>query len=267
VIESDGKTLVAVQRSDLTLNSRKGRELAIADNRAAELDLNWDFDTLKTLDADLTQFWNEAEFTKNFGRVDAAAPEPKADKADELQQKWKTARGQLWIIVDHRLMCGDSSSTTDLARLFDGQEYQTVVTSPPYFLDRSYEHGFTPDGARKLLREVAAAWFKLAKVGGYFFDNFAGIQGWEISKPWAGADRCEYPAALLHWETFRPAGWLLHAERIWVKPHAQCVGQWVLSTKAIRIVWHSPSLLSTPIIIPLHSHTFHAFMCLHGGAK
>lgn len=42
VIESDGSSLVAVQRGDLDLNrGKKARELAIADNRVGELDLEW----------------------------------------------------------------------------------------------------------------------------------------------------------------------------------------------------------------------------------
>ena len=42
VIETDGSALVAVQRGDLDLKKdRKARELAIADNRVGELDLEW----------------------------------------------------------------------------------------------------------------------------------------------------------------------------------------------------------------------------------
>jgi hypothetical protein len=40
---------------------KKARELAIADNRVGELDLEWNPEVLASLDVDLTQFWNENE--------------------------------------------------------------------------------------------------------------------------------------------------------------------------------------------------------------
>src|SRR5689334_3519334 len=50
IVETDGKELVVVQRLDLDLEHDKAaRELAIADNRVAELDLDWDAPVLKAL--------------------------------------------------------------------------------------------------------------------------------------------------------------------------------------------------------------------------
>jgi DNA modification methylase len=241
VVPSDGSTLVAVQRSDLDINSKKARELAIADNRAGELNLDWDPEVLSELEVDLKEFWNEEELTELLSLPDTGgieeAPEPQIDRKEELQKKWNTKRGQIWEMGKHRLMCGDSTSAEDIAKLLDGECYRTVVTSPPYFLERSYEKGFTPEQGKKLIADVAKAWFPHCKDGGYFFSNFAGIQGWEMAKPWVGIDRCEYPAPLFHWEAFRAAGWRLHAERIWVKPHAACLGLWVLSTNRPVFSW------------------------------
>ncbi|HXN73875.1 MAG TPA: hypothetical protein VN861_15115, partial [Candidatus Acidoferrales bacterium] len=54
VIETDGSSLVAVQRGDLDLKKdKKARELAIADNRIGELDLEWNPEVLASLDVDL----------------------------------------------------------------------------------------------------------------------------------------------------------------------------------------------------------------------
>jgi hypothetical protein len=62
VVETDGSSLVAVQRSDLDLNKdTKAGELAIADNRVGELDLEWNPEVLASLEIDLKQFWNENE--------------------------------------------------------------------------------------------------------------------------------------------------------------------------------------------------------------
>lgn len=49
IIESDGKKLVVVRRTDLDLDSPEGRALAVADNRIAEVDLAWDPEVLAGL--------------------------------------------------------------------------------------------------------------------------------------------------------------------------------------------------------------------------
>jgi sporulation protein YlmC with PRC-barrel domain len=64
IVKTDGTKLVAVQRTDLDINDPKARELAIADNRASELGLEWDTKVLEELAAeqvDLSPFWNERE--------------------------------------------------------------------------------------------------------------------------------------------------------------------------------------------------------------
>lgn len=46
VIETTGDEIVAVKRTDVSLNSYKGRKLAMADNATAQADLSWDFEKL-----------------------------------------------------------------------------------------------------------------------------------------------------------------------------------------------------------------------------
>lgn len=49
LVKSDGKRLVVVQRTDLDINSKEARELAIADNRIGEINLDWDVEILASL--------------------------------------------------------------------------------------------------------------------------------------------------------------------------------------------------------------------------
>ena len=120
VVKSDGTKLIAVQRTDLDINDKAARELAIADNRASELGLEWDADVLKALetevDVDLSPFWDERELVQFWAKTDGEAPEPKMDQAAELQREWKTERGQVWQIGRHRLDVW-------------GCQRQTIVTS------------------------------------------------------------------------------------------------------------------------------------------
>ncbi len=75
-------------------------------------------------------------------------PGPQIDRAEELREQWQTERGQVWEILSasvpgraHRLMCGDSTSAADVARLMAGEKAQLVVTSPPYSDARDYTIG------------------------------------------------------------------------------------------------------------------------------
>ncbi len=43
-----------------------------------------------------------------------------------------TRRGDLWVLGDHRLLCGDSASESDVDRLVNGQVVHMVNTDPPY---------------------------------------------------------------------------------------------------------------------------------------
>jgi len=77
-----------------------------------------------------------------------ADPGPQIDRAEELCDQWQTERGQVWEILSasvpgraHRLMCGDSTSADDVAKLMQGERAQLVVTSPPYADARDYTIG------------------------------------------------------------------------------------------------------------------------------
>ena len=46
IIETQGDELVAVKRTDVDLNTQKGREMAFADNATASVDLSWNKDNI-----------------------------------------------------------------------------------------------------------------------------------------------------------------------------------------------------------------------------
>lgn len=48
IVETNGDEIVAVKRTDISLNSKKGREMALADNATASADLEWDDENLKS---------------------------------------------------------------------------------------------------------------------------------------------------------------------------------------------------------------------------
>lgn len=196
-------------------------------------EISTDDDMIRDLLKDIARRELES-YCKSSTLEDAGA---EVDHAAELQKKWQVKPEDLWALGDHRVLCGDSTCRQDVERLFAGEQYQAVVTSPLYFIDRSFENTFTPETGKALIADVARLWFDFCKEGGYFFDNFSGIQTFEMAEAWAGIDHCEYPAALFHYPCFREAGWRLHAERIWYKPHSKCRGLWVLSTNRPVFSW------------------------------
>jgi len=223
VIETDGSSLVAVQRSDLDLNrDKKARELAIADNRVGELDLEWNPEVLASLDVDLRQFWNENELNallKDFRSSGLSAREPKLDQAAELQKKWKTERGQIWEIGEHRLMCGDSCSASDVSALMDGKTARLCATDPPYLV--SYDAKNHPsknfsDGKNKDWKGRYADKRKSEPLVP-FYEAFL-KQALAV---------CEADAAIYVWhasqrqmeveQAMRNCGILVHQQIIWVK--------------------------------------------------
>jgi ParB-like chromosome segregation protein Spo0J len=78
VVKTTGDQLVAVMRTDLELDDPAARELAIADNRTAELGLVWDPVVMAELsgELDLTPFWTDDELKAATGEglVNAVSP-------------------------------------------------------------------------------------------------------------------------------------------------------------------------------------------------
>ncbi len=64
VVDTDGKTLVAVRRTDLDVQDKKAQDLALLDNRVSELDLSWDPEVLSQTEADLTELFEPLELEK-----------------------------------------------------------------------------------------------------------------------------------------------------------------------------------------------------------
>lgn len=51
--------------------------------------------------------------------------------------------GDLWVLGDHRLLCGDATDPDDVVRLLDGAEPTLLATDPPYgvALDPTWRDG------------------------------------------------------------------------------------------------------------------------------
>ena len=104
----------------------KHKEFIIKDNLAFG---EWDWDMLANeWDAEELDDWGldvplEEESTE--GLTDP-------DDVPEVPEEPTTKPGDLWILGDHRLLCGDSTKAEDVERLMDGNSAELMVTDPPY---------------------------------------------------------------------------------------------------------------------------------------
>ena len=122
------------------LTAEEIRAYRLADNKTAEL-AEWDFEILPIEIADLAGSDIDME-ALGFGGKELAqlisdsegiaqgltdpdtVPEPPDDPI--------TQPGDIWVLGEHRLMCGDSGSEADLDRLLDGATIDLVNMDPPY---------------------------------------------------------------------------------------------------------------------------------------
>jgi len=116
------------------------RAYRIADNKTGEL-ATWDMDLLPIEIAELQEAgidwsllgFDEDELAKLLtGDVGVKEGLTDPDAVPEPPDEPITKPSDLWVLGDHRLLCGDSSSESDLDRLLDGASIDMVNTDPPY---------------------------------------------------------------------------------------------------------------------------------------
>lgn len=120
------------------LSKAQQRALVIADNQLA-LNAGWDIDMLKAEIEDL----NLENFDLSLLGFDdkfldgLLEPEPTdgltdEDAVPEVPAIPVTVEGDVWVLGNHRLMCGDSTSIDAVEKLMDGAKADMVFTDPPY---------------------------------------------------------------------------------------------------------------------------------------
>ncbi len=120
------------------LDPDKVRALRIADNKLHELSA-WDMELLpleladlQSVDFDMALLGFNAE---DLAAIMAPAGNDGLTDPDDVPappDAATTVPGDIWVLGNHRLMCGDSSKAEDLDRLLDGQPIHLVNTDPPY---------------------------------------------------------------------------------------------------------------------------------------
>jgi DNA modification methylase len=208
------------------LTPAQAKAYRLADNRTSQ-ETEWDPELLGLeleelagleFDLDLTGFDPDelAAWTRD---TSTGLTDP--DDAPELPVEPISQQGDLWLLGDHRLLCGDSTNADDVARVMDGKRAVLMATDPPYLVD--YDGGNHPQtwaNRGKVGKDTAKHWdaytdhenatdfyraFLAIALKAALVDNSAVYQ-------WFGAMRAD---VIL--EAWRAEGLLPHQMLIWLK--------------------------------------------------
>ena len=198
------------------LDEQREKALNLALNR---IQGEWDEDKLAAVMAEL----DASSFDVSFTGFDAS-------EIDELMNRWYakeavqdafdvdketeriesegavTKRGDIWLLGNHRLMCGDSTSEADFMKLMDGGHAQCAVTSPPYGVGKEYEKaGIEP-------------WFETMKPVVKNVCRHADIVCWNLGDLYATGSQFIEPTSVYSVNLFGENGYRPIWIRIWKKP-------------------------------------------------
>ena len=198
------------------LSEAQKKAFRIADNKLA-LNAGWNDDLLRlemeelqALDFDLSLigFGSEELDTLLTGTADGESG-PEADGDDEAVPEPPvepiSRPGDLWLLGNHRLLCGDATLATDVGRLLGPAVPHLMVTDPPYGVsyDPSWRNAVRTPSARvgKVANDDRADWREAWAL-------FPG----EVAYVWHGAVHAKVVA-----ESLEVCGFVIRSQIIWAK--------------------------------------------------
>ena len=132
------------------LTDAQKKAYILADNRMA-MDAGWDDELLKIemeelqnlgYDLEFTGF-DEKELADLFGVDDKEVEEDEFDLTAALEKASFVERGDVWFVGKHKLMCGDATSSEDVAKLMEDKKANLILTDPPYNVAFKSSDGLT----------------------------------------------------------------------------------------------------------------------------
>jgi DNA modification methylase len=147
--KEEGITEVPCVFADFLTDAQK-KAYILADNRMA-MDAGWDEELLKIeieelqnlgYDLEYTGF-DEKELADLFGVDEKEVKEDEFDLTAALEKASFVERGDVWFVGKHKLMCGDATSSEDVAKLMEDKKANLVLTDPPYNVAFKSSDGLT----------------------------------------------------------------------------------------------------------------------------
>lgn len=189
------------------LTEKQIREYALLDNKTNEI-ADWDLELLaeELKELSLEEFALDWEIPELESEKEVV--EDNCDIEEKLEEEPICKRGEVWILGNHRLMCGDSTNKEDIQKLMEGEQADLIVTDPPYNVAVKNAQGMTIANDNLESAEFKAFLVKAfanmeeqLKAGGVFYV-------WYASK-----EQIHFEEAL------KEAGLQIREQLIWKKNH------------------------------------------------
>jgi DNA modification methylase len=174
---------------------------------------SWDVELLRTEFASLSASGFQLGLT-GFDSIEisgflAPAANPREDETPPAPDVASTRTGDLWILGNHRLLCGDSTVQPDVVRALGFVKPAVMVTDPPYGVDY--------DPVWRLKAGVNKPWQKRAEGTVRNDDRSDWRQAWSlfpgsVAYVWHGALHAAGVA-----QSLEAAGFSIHSQIIWAK--------------------------------------------------
>jgi DNA modification methylase len=217
-----GWQTINVVRTDLT--GVEATAFAIADNRTSDLSV-FDPQALSKLLVELQDEdalagvgFDEKEINRMLDEVIAESGASLEDPGpQEPPAKPTTRTGDLWLLGEHRLLCGDSTNPDDMERLMGSEKATLLASDPPYLVD--YKGGNHPQ-----------SWHNSPDVKDKHWDDYVDpTTGVEFFTTWlrTALAHCIGRVPIYQWhatrrqvlveEAWKANGLLVHQTLIWKK--------------------------------------------------
>jgi DNA modification methylase len=207
----------------LDLSETDARVYSVFDNKSVE-NTEWDFPKLADLlteldglnvDLELTGFSPEEIEDIVVGPTGHEA-DPQDDEVPDVPKTALTKPGDVWVLGDHRLLCGDATKGEDVRRVMGGEDVVAVVTDPPYGINQDG----VPNDAPEQLRGIVSGAVECLPISDGVIAAFASTRTFTV---WL--------------DGIRAAGQVFE-RMLWLYKKAQCTFPWrgwILKSESILI--------------------------------
>lgn len=187
------------------LNDDEIKALRLADNKTAEI-AKWDMSKLGVELANINMDMLQFGFEDLINKLEKEVKEDDFDENEELPENPYAKKGDIFLLGNNRLMCGDSTDEETVNKLMDGKQADLVFTDPPYNVNISNADGLKIQNDNmkdsdfyNFLLKAFKNLFNHTKPGGSIYCFHADSEGLNFRK------------------AFKEAGYKLAECLIWVK--------------------------------------------------
>ena len=222
------------------LTDTQKKALILADNKLA-LNAGWDNEMLaielqelelEGFDLDLTGF--DPDEISALTPVEGTEGLTDDDAVPETPEEPKTKLGDIYKLGNHRLMCGDSCSVSDMEKLCDGQLVDMWLTDPPYNVAYEGGTGLTiqnddmgDEQFRQFLRDAYVTADLVMKPGAVFY--IFTYQPQDVKcRPLRRKKMEHFPRTLFEteWQESSPPSYILMTPERLLYGYASCFSVW-----------------------------------------